>query len=135
MVSKSDEIPGFADGIKLALGIQPTPVDSVVVLGKSTNEAEALKAAADVNTSLFQSTNEHALRAQVIRLEGSNEFFVTLGGTATQQQASETETKAKDAAVKNLTGPAKQINDKAAKWLLNTSVHKTIRVFGSRIRF
>ena len=124
VVTKSDVVPGFGAGVKSALGVQTTPQDSIFVVGKSNNETEAVKTADQINT-LFKKANEDNLKAQVIKPQGGDATFVTIGNVTSAKQATETQTKAKETAIKALTGSQALTEKATAKALLGGDVYKT----------
>ena len=129
VITKSDVVPGLGAGIKSALGAQTAIQDSLFVVGKSNNETEAVKTAEQIN-ALFKKGNEHDLKAQVIKPQGGNEVFVTIGNITSATGAAETQTKAKEAAVKALTGSTLVPTEQAtAKTLLGGNVYKSEALF------
>src|SRR6266404_4303815 len=129
VVTKSDVVPGWEAGVKSALGVRTTTSDSVFVVGKSNSQAEAIKTADQINI-LFKNVKAGDLTAQVIKPQGGSEVFVTVGNITSAKAASDTQTKAKEAAIKALAGSTPSPTDQVtAKTLLGGDIYKTPALF------
>jgi hypothetical protein len=113
----------FADGIRLAIGRPELLRNYIYVLGQADSREKALSAAKDVNQLLLLQARLPGAAAYVIRPEGTDKWFVTVGQVSSAPVALQTRAAAQSAAVGALTaGAPTQVDKTAAKLILDGRV-------------
>jgi len=129
---KTDVEPGFVDGLKAAIGRAEPSKNYVYVLGEAGTKEKAVEVAAGVNKVLASQSRPAGTTAYVMRPEGSNEWYVTVGKFDAPFAAVGYREAAQSAAITTLTAPATPSNDKAtARLMLEGRVVKGATLFGN----
>jgi hypothetical protein len=116
ILSKDESTAGFWDGVKNALGLAPGKQDqSLWVVGKTDDVGAAEKTAGDLDQWLkkFPSANLQDLKSKIVKPEGSNTFYVTVGGMVAPAQATAIDKSIRKSAAETL-GNQSTAQDKSA---------------------
>ncbi|MGQ0547355.1 MAG: hypothetical protein ACT4P3_18810 [Betaproteobacteria bacterium] len=122
VIRKQDLEPKFADAFMLALG-RDRPINSYMyVIGFTEDYGKAAKAANTVNAASMKAFSPGLPAARVVRFEGSDRFFVTVGDAKTLGEVTQWKIKAQDAAVTAILKQPQGKSADAAKLLLDGQV-------------
>lgn len=122
-LKRDDVEPSFGDGVKAAIGRAAPSKSYFYVLGQADSKDKAVSAAMGVNKLIEAQKGAPGTSAYVIRPEGTDKWFVTVGKNATASTALDTRAATQSAAVGALTsGTATQMDRTAAKLVLDGKV-------------
>jgi hypothetical protein len=122
-VLKKDAVePSFKEAFLIAVGRSVPLKDHVYVVGVSDSETKAKAAAGAVNELL--TLQGQGLQAQVLKPEGIDKYYVTLGGLKEPNEALQTKATSQAAAIEALKGKPDEASKRAATFLLEGKVVK-----------
>ncbi|MGH8613172.1 MAG: hypothetical protein ACREYF_14425 [Gammaproteobacteria bacterium] len=120
ILKKEDVELSYKQAFWAAIGRSVPTQDYVYIVGVAENAAKAIETAEKINT--ISPDTAKGLNTQVLKPEGKNEYYITVGDLKTSKEALETKASAHAAAIDTLRGEPDETSKTAATLLLEGEV-------------
>lgn len=125
LLTKQELEPTFRQALKMALGRGQLPEKYSFVIGTTPDAKMAAKVASEINQSILQAPSEFDKGAKVVKPQGTDRFFVTIGGPSNKAEIADISNSIRAAAIEALKSVKNPMVENSAELVLRGQVVET----------